>query len=302
MNAPLAISGNMLIEKMSNTEYHAHPNFSSSQLKEMLRSAAHFKANCLTPEVSEDDVAEDDVAEESKQNGDMLLGTLVHCLFLEPEAFGSDFVISEKFDRRTKIGKAEYAAFHEANADKTIVTQEMIDRANGMVNTLHSHPIYQLMQNNYGMAEASIFFKEPISDLQLRVRPDWHIPPCANFPNGLIIDLKTTEDARPDAFSRTCANFGYDLSAAMYQIGFQEHYKTEEKPPFYLLAVERKKPFNTLCYTAGDLFLAVGNARFRRATSKLSECLLINEWDGYTQENLEAFLPSYVTNQYLKDL
>lgn len=299
MNAIVEISS-FIIEKMGNTEYHAHPNFSSSQLKEMLRSAAHFKVNCLAPD--EDDENDDKGADVKKQNGDMLLGTLVHCLFLEPDVFDSEFVVSQKFDRRTKDGKAEAAAFEAANVGKMIIDQDMLDAAKGMVETLTQHPVYQVMQNNYGMAEASIFFQDPISDLHLRVRPDWHIPPCTNFPNGLIIDLKTTEDARPEAFSRTCANFGYDLSAAMYQKGFQEYYKTEDKPPFYLLAVERKKPFNTLCYTAGDLFLAVGNARFRRATTALSECLLINEWDGYTQENLEIFLPSYVTNQYMKDL
>jgi exodeoxyribonuclease VIII len=37
------------------------------------------------------------------------------------------------------------------------------------------------MANNAGMAEASIFFTDPIYDLPLRVRPDYHIIPCDRF-------------------------------------------------------------------------------------------------------------------------
>lgn len=44
--------------------------------------------------------------------------------------------------------------------------------------------------NAFGIAEASIFFTDPIYDLQLRIRPDYHIIPCDRYPNGLIIGTK----------------------------------------------------------------------------------------------------------------
>ncbi|MBQ0118014.1 MAG: PD-(D/E)XK nuclease-like domain-containing protein, partial [Flavobacterium sp.] len=140
---------------------------------------------------------------------------------------------------------------------------------------------------------------DPVFGLNLRVRPDWHIAPCKAFPSGLIIDLKTTDDARPMAFSRTCANFAYDLSASMYREGFQAAYQTEDKPPFIFLVAERNTPFNVKQYKASDLFLSVGDVRYGKSKEQLAESLLINEWDGYSKDLEDIYLPQYMTKQAL---
>ena len=151
------------------------------------------------------------------------------------------------------------------------------------------------------MAEASIFFTDPAFDLELRIRPDWHIAPCSAFPNGLILDLKTTTDARAHGFAKKCGDFCYDLSAAMYREGFQEYYGTDEKPPFVFLVAESSIPFNVKQYKASELFLSVGETRYNKAKELLAESLLINEWDGYSLELEEIFLPSYLTKQALEN-
>ncbi|WP_296283614.1 PD-(D/E)XK nuclease-like domain-containing protein [uncultured Acinetobacter sp.] len=278
-----------LIEKMSNEEYHSRPEFSSSQLKDMLRSGAHFYSNNILKEV------------EKETKAAMDFGTLAHALFLEPETFESEFVIAPKFDKRTKAGKEEAAAWESANEGKILVTQEQVEGAQRLANNLRELSSYSDMMNNFGMAEASIFFTDPVFDLELRVRPDWHIAPCSAFPNGLILDVKTTTDARPHAFSKKCSDFGYDLSASMYREGFQQYYQTEEKPPFILLTGESAIPFNVKQYKASHLFLSVGDARYNRAKELLAESLLINEWDGYTKDMEEIFLPSYMTKQALEN-
>lgn len=279
----------LMVEQMSNDEYHARPEHSSSQLKDMLRSGAHFYSNHILKEV------------ERESKASMDFGTLAHTLFLEPEQFDDEFVIAPKFDRRTKAGKEEALAWEQAHAGKILVTDEQVEGAKRIVANLKMLSSYADMQNNYGMAEASIFYTDPVFDLQLRVRPDFHIVPCDVFPNGVILDLKTTTDARPNEFSRKCANFGYDLSAAMYREGFQQYYKTEEKPPFIFLVAESAIPFNVKQYKASDLFLSVGEARYNKAKSLLAESLLINEWDGYSLEMEEIFLPSYMTKQALEN-
>ena len=101
-----------LIENMSDEAYHASPEFSSSQLKDMNRSAAHFYVNNVSKE-----------AQKETTNA-MSFGTLVHTMFLEPEQFEKEFVIAPKFDRRTKAGKEEAAAWEEANTGKMLVTDE----------------------------------------------------------------------------------------------------------------------------------------------------------------------------------
>lgn len=289
MNALIEMPTAKLIEKMSNDEYHARSEFSSSQLKDILRSSAHFYSKNILKEV------------ERESKSAMDFGTLAHTLFLEPEQFENEFVIAPKFDRRTKDGKAQALAFEEANQGKILVDQEQVDEAHRIVANLKKLSSYADMQNHYGMPEASIFFVDPEFGLELRIRPDWHIAPCKSFPYGLILDLKTTTDARPHSFSKKCSDFGYDLSAAMYREGFQQYYQTDEKPPFLLLVAESSIPFNVKQYKASDLFLSVGEVRYRKSKELLAESLLINEWDGYSTDLEELFLPSYMTKQALEN-
>lgn len=278
-----------MIEKMSNEDYHARPEFSSSQLKDMLRSGAHFYSNHILKEV------------ERESSAAMNFGTLVHTLFLEPDQFENEFVIAPKFDKRTKAGKEEAAAWEAAHQGKILITEEQKTDAMRMAENLKQLSSYADMQSNYGMAEASIFFNDPVYDLALRVRLDYHIAPCKALPNGLILDVKTTTDARPTEFSRSCAKFSYDLSAAMYREGFQQYYKTAEKPPFIFLVAESAIPYNVKQYKAADLFLSVGESRYNKAKELLAESLLINEWDGYSLEMEDLFLPQYMTKQALEN-
>ncbi len=304
MNAFIELPTAQLIEKMSNDEYHARPEFSSSQLKDMLRSGAHFYSNHVLKEV------------ERESKAAMDFGTLAHTLFLEPDQFEAEFaVLPEDAPKRPTetmlkaknpspdtLGKiAFWENFEAEHAGKIIVTAEQIQGAQRIVENLKQLSMYAEMQNNFGMAEASIFFTDPAFDLELRIRPDWHIAPCKAFPFGLILDLKTTTDARPNAFSKKCGDFGYDLSAAMYREGFQEYYRTEQKPPFIFLVAESSIPFNVKQYQASDLFLSVGETRYNKAKELLAESLLINEWDGYSLELEEIFLPSYLTKQALEN-
>jgi len=290
MNSLVTIAQeNRLISDMSNDEYHARPEYSSSQLKDLLRSAAHFYSFNIAKEHEK----------ESKKHFDF--GTLAHCLFLEPHLFESEFVIGPKFDRRTKAGKEEAAAWESANTGKIIIDQDQLDGAMRIAENLKSLSMYTVMQNNYGMPEASIFFTDPVYDLQLRIRPDWHIAPCKSFPNGLILDVKTANDARHLAFSKASGNFAYDLSAAMYREGFQQYYQTENKPDFIYLVAENDAPYVAKQYKASNLFLSVGDTRYNKAKELLAESLLINEWDGYSLEMEDLFLPSYLTKQALEN-
>lgn len=283
--APIALN---IVEGMSNAQYHARPEYSSSQLKDMIRSAAHFYSHNIAKE------------HDKERKACMDFGTLAHTLFLEPDQFSNEFVIAPTFNRRTNAGKAEAAAWEQANQDKTLVTEEQVRGAERIVKNLQTLSMYGVMQNNYGMAEASFFFTDPIFGLKLRVRPDWHIVPCSAFSNGLILDLKTTSDARAIAFQKQCGNFAYDLSAAMYREGFQQVYGTEDKPDFIFLVAENTAPFNVKQYKASNLFLSVGEQRYYRSKELLAESLLLQEWDGYSKELEEINLPPYMLKQALQ--
>lgn len=304
MNAFVELPTASLIEKMSNDEYHACPEFSSSQLKDILRSGAHFYSNNIIKENER----------ESKKHLDF--GTLAHTLFLEPDQFENEFAVipadapkpptdvmrNAKNPSEDSIKRVQWwDQFAAEHGTKITITEDLLLGAKRIADNLRTLSSYGIMQNNFGMAEASIFFVDPVFDLQLRVRPDYHIAPCTAFPNGLLLDVKTTRDARAFKFSKDCGEYGYDLSASMYREGFQQYYQTEEKPPFIFLVAENLAPFNVKQYRASDLLLSVGDARYYKSKEMLAESLLINEWDGYSKEMEDLFLPSYMTKQALEN-
>lgn len=302
MNAFVEVPTAHMIEKMSNDEYHASPEFSSSQLKDMLRSSAHFYSKNIIKEVER----------ETKKHLDF--GTLAHTLFLEPEQFHNEFAVipadapkpptdvmrNAKKPSEDSIKRVEWwDQFNAANGEKITITAEQLAGAKRIADNLMKLSSYAVMQNDYGMPEASIFFTDPIYGLKLRVRPDYHIAPCKRLPNGLLFDVKTTRDARHHKFSKDSGEMGYSLSASMYREGFQQYYGTENKPDFIYLVAENTAPFNAKQYKATDLFLSVGDVQYRKAKELLAESLLINEWDGYSTEMEDLYLPSYFTKQAL---
>lgn len=304
MNAFVELPTASLIEKMSNDEYHACPEFSSSQLKDILRSGAHFYSNNIIKENER----------ESKKHLDF--GTLAHTLFLEPDQFENEFAVipadapkpptdvmrNAKNPSEDSIKRVQWwDNFAAEHGTKITITEDLLLGAKRIADNLRTLSSYGIMKNNFGMAEASIFFVDPVFDLQLRVRPDYHIAPCTAFPNGLLLDVKTTRDARAFKFSKDCGEYGYDLSASMYREGFQQYYNTQDKPDFIFLVAESAAPFNVKQYRASDLFLSVGDARYNKSKALLAESLLIDEWSGYSAELEDIYLPQYMTKQALEN-
>ena len=80
------------------TEYHAVPGLGSSHLRELLKSALHYKTSVNLP---------------NKETPAMKLGTATHCAILEPECFDIEYVEAPIVDRRTKDGKALWSELEQ---------------------------------------------------------------------------------------------------------------------------------------------------------------------------------------------
>ncbi|EGE09634.1 PD-(D/E)XK nuclease-like domain-containing protein [Moraxella catarrhalis] len=265
-----------LIHNLSNADYHAHPAVSSSQLKHMLRTPAHFKASLET----------------SKEPSDaMKLGSLVHTLLLEPHLVDYEYTVMPKFDRRTKQGKADYEAWLERNAHKSIITADQMDTATAMTDSLKQSSVAKLLKVNRTLIEASIFYTDQDTGIDCRVRPDFLITPCDSFPNGLIVDLKTTDNASPSAFKRTITNFGYHLSAAMYLDGYEAHFGT--CPAYIWLVAERDAPYAVASYTPSDEMLERGKQDLDSALSMLRQCMDADDYPAYSADIATIDLPKW---------
>lgn len=267
---------------LGNDDYHAMPEFSSSQIKDVLRTPAHFYAKHM--------------AVDKKTNApttNMLLGTVVHTLVLESDKFASEYAISEKFDRRTKAGKEAAAEFDAKNHGKTVIDVELYEQAKAMAGNVLSHPVARLLKLPGMINEASIFYTDADTGLDCRIRPDYHLPPCDAFKTGLIVDLKTTDNASYGPFTRTIANFGYHISAAMYCDGFMQLYETDEPPAFLWLVVERDAPYAAIAYQPNVETMDKGWDSKREAMATLAECIQNNEWPAYPTDILDINLPAW---------
>ena len=113
------------------------------------------------------------------------------------------------------------------------------------------------------------------------MRPDYMLEPCADFPNGLIIDGKSTTDASPEGFARQVWNLDYGLQASFYTAGFQRVYATRGRPAFLWAAQEKESPYAAAYYAAGADLIEHWDARITTLLARYAECRRRNVWPGY---------------------
>jgi hypothetical protein len=149
----------------------------------------------------------------------------------------------------------------------------------------------------FGAAETSLFWRDPASGVYLKVRPDYMLMPCPAFPDGLIIDGKSTTDASVEGFGRTVWNLDYGLQAALYTQVFQQVFKTAGRPPFLWLAQEKESPHAARYFGADDGLLTYWDKRIAALLPRVASCQSTNYWPGYPETVETLALPAYAEKQ-----
>lgn len=247
------------IHQMSNTAYHKSAGISSSQLKKFARSPQHFLYSKDHPQ---------------EQTPAMLLGSVVHTLVLEPHLFDEEYIIEPVCDKRTTVGKAEYAKFVLGMGDKTPVSPTIAAEAKEMSAAVYADEWAKATIIN-GVSEPSIFWTDEKTGLLCKCRPDrWRRD------LEIVVDVKTTVDASPAAFQRTAWSSMFHLSAAYYMEGIYQH--TGVMPQaFVLLAIEKEPPYLCVPYLLDDDMIERGRDLFRSLLDDLADCKKTDVWPGY---------------------
>lgn len=241
-----------------NEVYHADRScVSSTGLKQLLRSPAHFQAALS--------------GESRKETPAMFLGSAIHARLLEPALYAEEYVVAPSLDRRTK----EWKEFEVANANKKILTPDQMAVVEGIAHSVGKHVSASTLLQA-GLVEHSIIWQDEETGIWLKVRPDLL---CVDFDTGICLDVKSTDNASADSFVRSCINFDYDLSAAMYLEGLRVVFKRDFD--FVFLAVEKDAPYGCALYGAPEPMLLRGERRFRRALQILKDCRETGEWPCY---------------------
>lgn len=249
------------VKNLDNDMYHSLKGYwSSSHLKAIhAKSPAHFKESFFGN------------SEPKKQTDAMALGSLVHGHLLEPHNFGKHFVKDPGLNKRTNEGKAAWQEFLAANNGKTIITDEMLFKAQCMRESAFSNPdVRKLLEP--GVKEASYFWNCANTGLNLKAKLD-------QSAREHFVELKTTTDASPEAFARHAFNLNYDLSLYHYREGLRVIKDVE--PPAYFIVIETEAPYVTQVYKVGEGFWLTGREKWLSAMNKLEAGIKRNEWPGY---------------------
>lgn len=269
------------IYQISNRLYHEGPGLSSSALKELLKSGAHYSAYTQI---------------ENEGSTEMRIGSLVHCMILEPEKVKDSFYVGEYIRRYGK----EFDNAIERAGSKEVVSREEYDISQQIVESfIHEskdHPSfngeeYKLLE---GQKEMSFYWEDPKTGILCKCRPD-------NITNdGVIVDIKTTKDATAEAFQRSIMNYGYHLSAAFYLRGVRAtlgacNPKPDIMPPkfFVLVVIETKPPFAFQTFYFSEAALLLGDSEVDRALETYSACVTADKWQGYSKKMVEIDLPAW---------
>ena len=250
--------------------YHSLKEFvSSSQLKEMAKSPAHFKAALESP---------------WKRTAALEFGDAAHCYILQPKEFERRFTAMPA-TIKVKRGK-EYEAFQSANAGKTLLAGDDIEALVGMADSFRSHKTASIfLGSDSGIAEMSCFFTDPETGILCRIRPDF-------LPGGAVIcDYKTTENASPSEFQRSCVKYGYDIQAGFYTLGME--LLTGIPHRFMFIAQEKKPPYEIAVYEASPDFIERGRAKAVSLLETLKTCRETGIYPGYPDEIQTLDLPSW---------
>ena len=267
-----------LIQGVPNDKYHASQGTSKSQLDQFAKSPAHYLASLSTPR---------------KETPAMRIGTLFHGLVLEPERV--KIAVAPVCDKRTKDGKATWEAFCYENAGAEIVTAEEGEMLNGMVAAIRKHPAAAVLLSGPGVAEGSAWWHDEMSGELCRCRPDFYRRDL-----GIIVDLKSTDDASPEGFARSIAKYGYHKQNAMYVDGVEAATGDVVKG-FVFVVVEKTPPYCTAVCSLDMQGIELGRDQYKRLLLDLADCKRSGKWPGYSDRIEVISLPAWEVRKYAVD-
>jgi hypothetical protein len=261
-----------IFSNIPNKDYHAGPEISSSGLCELNRSPAHYMYFKMNPR---------------QETPALALGTATHMAIFEPQLFEKGYVLApEGIDRRTKVGKAAFEDFEKANVGKQTLTKEEFQNIEGMREAIYKHPTASKLVVG-GEAEQSVYWKDPVTGLMCRCRPDYLRT------DNIIIDLKTTHNASLGEFRRSIGKYSYHIKSAHYLDGIGT-VVGKVLSDFVHLAVESSAPYCIGIFTLDDASLARGSDEVRRLMDVYHECLMADKWPGYPEEIQNISIPNYL--------
>lgn len=234
-------------------DYHAADAINNSGFTQLARSPFHFRH-----------------AEPREATRSMHLGSALHMAVLEPEKFEDSYLILDVDDRRSSI----YKEAAKTRDPETILTRTEADKIHGMQSAASGNVAIATALASCKSFELSMFVNDPQTGELCKCRYDAIGQEC-------IVDVKTTADASPEAFSKAIFNYRYHVQAAFYLDAYE--WKTGQKiPAFYFAAIENESPHACQLYRLDDFSIELGRREYRRLLDLYHQCKTTDTWPAYS--------------------
>ncbi len=252
-----------------------------STIKGMNRTAKHCKWDMEHPKHSEE----------------MDVGSAVHVAILEPARFDQQFFLAPEFDARTKEGKETKAQAETAAAGRILLRPADGDyAAKEIAASVWGHKGARRLLQMPGQCEVCALWRDEESGLMCKGRFDKLIPSAAwKGKRPIIVELKTTRDAREWQFGKDALNLGYAAQASYYSHAVK--LLTGEAPIHVIIAMENYGPWAVAAWSLDDEALQTGMLQWRKWLNDFAKAKASGQWPGYAEEVKVLRLPAWATKE-----
>lgn len=224
--------------------------------------------------------------EREKPTKALVTGSALHSLVLETDKFVKEFVVAPEFKGEGARKKMDY--WISENYDKKIIDRATYDTIARMRDSIMRHPLVPDLLSQ-GVVEQRINWTDPMTGAHCKAKPDFR-----NTQNRLIVDLKSTEDASEEGFSRSAYKYRYHVQAPFYTDGAHANGLFPEG--FVFIAVEKEPPYLVNVFFADEAFMDFGRRMYQRDLETYMDCLMSGRWPGYSPEIKPLRLPRWAAN------
>ena len=221
--------------------YHAIKALSNSSLSVLKESPTKFYKLFVTGEMK------------GQETDAMLLGSAVHMLALEPERFDQQYVVldgpinptTKKPYGRDTIKFKDWLDSLAIEPNRHVLIAGEFAESLAIAKAFQAHPTIAAIMASRAekLFESEYSMEYEIGDdkVEMKCKIDFVCPS-----ERLIIDLKTTSDPSPYAWSWSAEDFGYHRQAAIYSDAMEAKYGG----PFRFLfgVVRSKQPYEAAVY------------------------------------------------------
>lgn len=215
----------------------------------------------------------------------LAFGRAYHCRVLEPARFAEQYQVSPDFGPlQSSTNRAKRDAWLAAHPGVSILDADTMKQIEAMYDALMRHKVVVGLMKR-GQSEVTLRWTDRETSLPCKARADWWVP------GQLLMDLKTTEDASPDAFRRAVVQHSYHVQHAHYVDGAAEC--GEPVRHFLIVAQEKRAPYPVGVYHIDSFAEARGYELRQRSLDTLKQCMDTDTWSAYGAGITELTLPNW---------